>query len=481
MPKSRYPLITLAALALAGCSSTNTGSQAATQTTSASSSSAHETTGSTSASASASESPPATRAPAVALDASFGDKGALSLTPPHSMGGSCVGVGDVLTTEDGSIFVLAQIPFGGDEPLEGCDSAVYKILPSGKLDMAFGKDGLARASKSYGVGVSLALAPDGGLYVLSMYVAESKTSGAPDLSVDLHFAVVGPALGTQALGEASVSIVKLDARGARDPSFGKSGEYRLFDKSFGMIPSAVFVDSGGGALVLSTLVEPKITDEGEVVFDKGKALLTKITAQGGTDKTFGKKGSLTYETPGSPIHGYVGRGPDGSYVFSTGKATEKLTRLTSKLELDSSYGDKGSAANPCYGLEASSLVGLSSGAVSCVSLDATGENMQVALLSVDGKSTTNQSWAWTPGALWNTVATPSGGLLVAESAGTDNDRIWHVRADGKIDSKLSGAALASKPSALLLGRSVLDASKRFVAVRTGDDGVLVVTRNAPVL
>jgi uncharacterized delta-60 repeat protein len=177
----------------------------------------------------------------------------------------------VASASDGSVFLLG-VGLGGSRAF------VAKLTAGGALDPAFGTGGVATLDRTW-QGSDMALAPDGGVFV-----------------------------SLESLGTAAV--VRLTSAGALDGSWGSGGWFltRFGDPLGGLANGHV-----GG---LAALPDGGVLLGG--MTHKGHSALTKITASGTLDTTFGVGGSSVLPVPAEGIVGRPLRKPDGSYIAIAG-------------------------------------------------------------------------------------------------------------------------------------------------------------------
>ncbi|MFO0618275.1 MAG: hypothetical protein U0414_37120 [Polyangiaceae bacterium] len=286
--------------------------------------------------------PPTQASSAFALDASFGDRG-IALVPTKKSDGPCyASVGAVAATAD-AIYLAGTFRFSDEEPLGGCDAGVMKVLASGKLDPTFGKDGVARLDEVYGFANALAIGPDGKITAAGAFLADGETT-EPDLSIDLHFAAVGPYLYAQRIEETALVAGRFTAAGALDGAFGAKGALR-FRGHPGMLSNEILLGSDGTTTIVGSTKTPQVSDEGgELSFPKAEAFAMRIGANGKLDATFGEKGVAYFDGGKRLVGGFVSRTKDGKYVFVAEQGNDSfLLRLTPAMKLDTTYGDAGYA------------------------------------------------------------------------------------------------------------------------------------------
>lgn len=330
----RRVLVTLSVLlgaTFAGCSgaSTPTGTGAGVPTTDLS------------VSASPSATPP-TAQTAFVLDASFADKGVATVATPKAVALCSSTLGAIAVTSE-AIYLAGSYPMAGDETLGGCDAGVMKVLNTGKIDTSFGKGGIARVDEAYGFLNSIAVGADGKITVAGAFLTDNDKL-EPDLSVDLHFAAVGPALFAGRIAETSVLAGRLLASGAPDTTFGAKGFLR-FRGHPGMLSNEIVLGADGTTTIVGSTKTPRITDEGQVDFSSAEGFALKIGANGQVDAKFGEKGAAYFDPGGAKlIGGYVSRSKDGKLVFVGEDGPQSfLARVTPEMKLDAAYGDKGFA------------------------------------------------------------------------------------------------------------------------------------------
>jgi uncharacterized delta-60 repeat protein len=282
------------------------------------------------------------------LDPTFGANG---LVVTAMRDGSDL-LGDVAVQPDGKIVAI-----GRDATNERL--VLFRFDAAGAYDATFGKGGKVLVPPRNVTGTELLLQSDGKIVTL-FGLSRFDTTGAVDTtwgtggSVTLGF---GPrAMAIQADdkivlagrdGTLHPTVARLTASGAVDTTFGVAGYTTISSNLDHVI--AVAVDAAGRSLVL--------TETGGTVF-----VLTRLTAAGAIDTTFGGTGSVTTQLRFNGFSGtyFVGRPlavqPDGKVLVAgrgtSGPANNQcvLARFDTAGALDTTFDTDGYTADFCsYG------------------------------------------------------------------------------------------------------------------------------------
>lgn len=283
---------------------------------------------------------PTTHATAFTLDTTFANGGVAEIATPIGVALCQSTLGAIAVTSD-AIYLAGTFPMPDDEVLGGCDAGVLKVLHTGKIDTSFGTNGIARVDRAYGFLNAIAVGADGKITVAGAFLTENDKL-EPDLSVDLHFAPVGPVLGAQRIAETAVLAGRLLPSGAPDKTFNGSGAVR-FSGHPGMLSNDILTGADGSLLIVGSTKTPSISDEGQIVLTKAEGFALKLGANGQVDKKFGEKGAAYFDPgPGKLVGGYVSKTGDGKLVFVGEHGNQSfLARVTPDLVLDPTYGEKG--------------------------------------------------------------------------------------------------------------------------------------------
>lgn len=246
---------------------------------------------------------PAGAAPAGTLDASF-----------HSDGYSTVAVGtwagavaDVVQP-DGRIVTVGQAALGGRNVMVST-----RMLPSGRLDPTYGRDGVVTVNINGGAGgYAIALQPDGRIVLAGN----------------------GRDLATYKL---ALAAVRLRTNGRLDSTFGAGG--------------IATVPVGSVAVANAVAVQPdgRIVLGGTATTDHNRFALARLTADGDVDATFANRGVKTLE-PTAAGWGMALQ-PDGKAVIAgqgvdDGRQVYMAARVGPNGSLDQSFGAGGIVAVP---------------------------------------------------------------------------------------------------------------------------------------
>lgn len=317
--------------------------------------------------------------PEGSLDTSFGPDGTVAFTPYHmnAFGGAAV-------QADGKIVVSV----GVNPALSSTPSiVVVRFMPDGSLDPSFGTAGSALVRPSvlatdWLFPRAVTVAPDGKILVAGSttraehqgYVVRLLPSGALDLSfgqggcfrregqergfyptsIHLH-------AGRILIGGVEINsppsyrydLWAATANGALDPTFGDGGMTRLT-----LNDSSSFLEVVGGKLVLA----------GGTFYDErygtGDIFVTRFTADGLSDATFGLGGAVTVDYSGTGDRAVgVAAQPDGKlvvvgrgYPSLTSRPRITITRLLTSGALDPTFAENGRMAVPTLDEYATSMV-----------------------------------------------------------------------------------------------------------------------------
>ncbi|MEV7526160.1 hypothetical protein [Streptomyces sp. NPDC091371] len=169
--------------------------------------------------------------------------------------------------------------------------------------------------------------------------AAAAAAAAADRSPDGQIAV---AVNTRN----GITLVRFDARGKFDKSFGTNGYARLAADN--VSAAAVAFDEDGSLTVAGTAP------------GKGTALLARLTARGKPDTSFGKNGIVvTQGLPASTEAAALAVQSDGKPVLAaTAKNRVVVARYTLKGRPDPSFGTKGRYLSPAKVSESAAAIGL---------------------------------------------------------------------------------------------------------------------------
>lgn len=356
------------------------------------------------------------------IDATFADRGVARLATRRSRNDVCAAALATMTVTADAIYIAGSFAMPDDETLGGCDAGVMKISKTGKLDASFGKGGVARVDAVYGFANSIAVAADGKITAAGAYLAEGNTTEV-EMSIDLHFAAMGPALFAGRVDATSLTAGRFTPGGALDPTFANKGALR-FRGHPGMLSDAVLLGSDGSTTIVGGTKTPKISDDGEVTFPVAEAFAFRLGADGQVDKTFGAKGVAYFDAgKGKRIDGFVSRAKDGALVFAghdvsqAGGAQSFLVRTTPEMKLDATYGTKGFTST-VRAMNADALVSHLDGRDGAVVATVrNGDKITFGRIDAAGKADTT----------WGTK-----GVVILEGEPSESNDIELVRGDGSI-------------------------------------------------
>lgn len=234
-----------------------------------------------------------------ALDAGFGDGGIVS-TALSSLGGAAY---DVAEQADGRLVVS-----GAAAVVTGTESVAVRYLADGSLDATFGSAGVVRADLG---------GPEGG-------------ACAVVVQDDGDVVLAGS-------GQGSIAVLRYDATGVLDPTFGAGGVAITSAGSSADEAAALLVQSDG-----------KLVAAGHTVAGGNAILaLARYDSDGALDPTFGTGGlvSTTVDEASTRAIGVVqqasGRLVVGGSVTSGANGNAVLVRYLADGSLDSTFGTGG--------------------------------------------------------------------------------------------------------------------------------------------
>lgn len=238
----------------------------------------------------------------------------------------------VTTAPDGKVYAAGYTTLDGDQAM-----TVARIDATGKLDPTFGANGVATANVAVGgktgeLARAVAVQSDGKILVAGPAERDPKGSG-------------------DAARDTDVAVVRFDAAGKLDPTYGTGGIAKVDFGPGRVTTGTTFVgDTSWGLGVLpgnkavvfgSMLAEAPRTDPDFV--------LIALTSAGASDAAFGRDGRIVVDlgsTPDSPRN--VAVQPDGKvlatgYTNVGGAVQPVLIRTTAQGQLDTTFGKEGVA------------------------------------------------------------------------------------------------------------------------------------------
>jgi uncharacterized delta-60 repeat protein len=253
------------------------------------------------------------------LDATFGTAGIFTRAFGYSSNAYDLGVG-----ADGTLTVA------GTEHHEGASQELLllRLTPAGELDTTFGQDGIVTADFGYAdFPTDLSVGADGSMHVLA------------------H------SLNTLAVGASPHFVVRFDAAGALDPTFGAGGRAAV---DFG---SRYDLATAGHLVVLD---DGRYLVAGEAYQWQGyeyapRLGVSRYNADGSIDGSFGDGGAVVVESEGDDWlvrGGQMAVRADGSFVLAGYRAPEfsdnpsrpgvlAIALLDADGRLDAGFGDGG--------------------------------------------------------------------------------------------------------------------------------------------
>ena len=381
------------------------------------------------------------------LDAGFGTGRGFVMTRR----GGFQRAADILAQPDGKIVAAGS----------SGDFFVARYLHDGQLDPTFGDRGVAEPAFSsvYGDAQALALTPDG------------------------RIVAAGRAVDTTSSGTA---LVRYDATGARDRSFGEDGI--VFRRTPGTTDDgarALVLEPDGGMVVAGLAYDPLRTR-----YSFG---LSRYLADGSLDPSFGQGGIVTTDLgTGSDGANELVRQPDGKLVaigftsswtgsdpFSELSRGFALARYDSDGSLDPSFGEGGRVVVPSGAVgwaEASGVALLPDGGILVAghASATTGGNSDQVLFRIDPDGRLDRTFGsdgiitldFSPNDQFGTILRqPDGRILACSTAG-----VLRLAPDGSLDPTfgMGGRAGAWPCSALTVdgsGNILTNSASYFVVAR----------------
>jgi uncharacterized delta-60 repeat protein len=263
------------------------------------------------------------------LDAGFGQNGVLASPLSAADHDRLLAV---TNGPAGSFYAAGWTSPGGDNAM-----VLAKLGPDGKLDPAFGQGGMVTVNVAVGgkaveVARAVAVQPDGKILIAGPFEKDPKATGTAAKDTD-------------------IAVLRFDATGKADPSFGKDGMAKI-DIGPGKPLSAdsYVADNSWGLAALAN---------GRVVFfgstpspDREDAdfALVGLTSGGALDSAFGTKGVTRIDlNKGKDSPRAVAVQPDGKLVFTgytgdaAGVVSPVIIRTTPDGKVDSAFGQNGVA------------------------------------------------------------------------------------------------------------------------------------------
>ena len=262
-----------------------------------------------------------------ALDSSFGQNGVLALPLSSDADDRLLAVAN---GPDGNVYAAGWTSPGGDNAM-----VLAKIGADGKLDPSFGQGGLATVNVAVGgktveVVRAVAVQPDGKIVISGPVEKNPKATGTAAKDTD-------------------IAVVRFDATGQPDASFGGDG--------------VAIVDMGAGKAVGESYIADNswgmAATGGRIVFfgstpapdrDDADYAIVGLTSAGALDPAFGTNGITKVDVNRATdnARGMVVQ-PDGKLVFAGYSRTAEgvidpvLIRTTPDGKLDAGFGQDGVA------------------------------------------------------------------------------------------------------------------------------------------
>ena len=295
---------------------------------------------------------------------------------------------------DGKIVVAGSARVDSFGSFNGPDFAVIRLLPDGRLDRTFDGDG-KRTIDFAGGATDVALQGDGKIVI----VGENFDSGFLGFGGDFNFAVarLNPSGsldqsfsgdGKQQIGfsgddfaeavaisnnkiiiagrsgsefsSSKMAIVRLNANGSGDTTFGPSGNARVLTSFPGQAVSSardLLVQSGGKIVVAGTSGNPSNPSSMQFA-------LTRFLSTGAIDTSFGASGSgiVATDMGGNDVGLGIMTSADGGLIVA-GSSERKfaLAGYTANGVLDARFGNAGKLVTDFGLLDTTSGIGLAKG------------------------------------------------------------------------------------------------------------------------
>lgn len=286
------------------------------------------------------------------LDATFGKAGKVTIPfPAENAASSAPNYSLPFEFTQGHL-EMAPAP-GGKTVIAGA-TKVVRLLPNGKPDPTFGSDGTVTVPR-----------PPGALFVLAGVAVDSQGR--------IVLAGLARPIPTDTLPDpvlSSAAVIRLDANGSLDPSFGSDG---MVISSFGFAspkagggtyPGAsvglrdVAVDAQNRPVVTGAYV----TAVGASLTPESQGFVARLTESGGPDQSFGEKGIRTIAN----IKTFGQLMPGANGYLAVGEAEKAPFRLLTGIDangnLESGFGSFGFRALP-FGEAAPALAVAPSGKI----------------------------------------------------------------------------------------------------------------------
>lgn len=245
---------------------------------------------------------PALAGPAPGLDRSYGQDGSLTVEPPPPAGYKSTYAADVAVAPAGAAYVVASVspcPF----PCGESASYLYRYLPSGALDSAFGGGGAVRLEG-----------------------AANWRVGVDDRDRPLLVGMV----------ENGLRAFRYTAAGALDSGFGPGGSVSLAGRE-GFLRSVAAAPGGRILLVESGSLEG---GEGEFGAVRAHRLhLVRLLPDGRLDPRFGHRGELGLDLPGEFDAGVAFANRGAMLIGGTGCCGDPIsvTRVSVRGAVDTRF------------------------------------------------------------------------------------------------------------------------------------------------
>jgi len=220
------------------------------------------------------------------LDPTFGNGGIVQTQFGNDVNN--FGFADAILQPDGDVVVLGTVSFVNGTQQSG---VLVRYLASGALDPAFGSGGEALLSlgTSITAPLTMSLQPDGKILVIAAVVNGS--------------------------GPGQTNLVRLDAAGRLDPTFGSGGRVVVSfpaPPSFSASPNLVLVQPDGKILLAGAATPPRHNTS------PPQTVLARTLANGALDTSFGSGGFASAVAVGTPSA--VALLSDGGEVVVNGQA-----------------------------------------------------------------------------------------------------------------------------------------------------------------
>jgi len=304
------------------------------------------------------------------IDSSFATNGVLKLIP-NPFGTDVAN--DLYVLPNDKVLLAGITDVGGFM----WDACVYRIMPNGTVDSTFGTNGLTVFDIGGGEDYTQAMAvlPNGKIIVaggsylggaeVDFFAARLTEDGQLDASFGNNGKVIIPISAGEAEDVAQAIAIQPDGKIILAGSYGifnttdthtalvRLNENGTLDNTFGTNGIAFQISNYGDDVAndVMLLEDGSILTTGYADVLNQQVIVTKTTANGIPDATFGENGIAYYDlNSGSDVGWSIGRHPNGKLMVSgrkgntPGKTDFMLMAITENGALDNSFGINGVAS-----------------------------------------------------------------------------------------------------------------------------------------